>query len=248
MNEVVAIDFSTYTNIVVLTGAGISVASGLPTFRGSGSIGEESSTKKYTSVEAVEQDPAGLWHYFSNFRITARQAIPNAAHLALANLEHHLRADRSFTLITQNVDGLHQRAGSQNVIELHGNVHRTKCTNSQCTLEPYSEENLHTDSIPSCKLCGHLLRPDIVLFGEFLSPLADWQSKRSLRDCDLFLAVGTSGLVFPAANFVRSAAYVGARTIMVNLEAIDPPNPYFQEEYLGRAEEILPQLLAIGRD
>lgn len=243
MNEVVAIDFSTYTNIVMLTGAGISVASGLPTFRGAGSIGEESSTKKYTSVETLEQDPAGLWHYFSNFRIVASQATPNAAHIALAHLEHHLRADQSFTLITQNVDGLHQRAGSQNVIELHGNVHKTKCTNPQCTLEPYSEDNLHTDSVPSCSLCGHLLRPDIVLFGEYLSPLADWRSKRSLRECDLFLAVGTSGVVFPAANFVRSAAYVGARTIIVNLEPIDPPNPYFQEEYLGRAEEILPLLL-----
>lgn len=247
MSELIPIDFSNYANIVVLTGAGISVASGLPTFRGSGSIGEESSTKKYTSVEAIEEDPAGLWHYFSNFRIVARQATPNAAHIALANLENRLQAEQSFTLITQNVDGLHQRAGSRNVIELHGNVHRTKCTNPKCTLEPYSEENLHTDSIPSCPSCGHMLRPDIVLFGEYLSALADWQSKRSLRECNLFIAVGTSGVVYPAANFVRSAAYVGARTIMVNLEPIDPPNPSFQEQYLGRAEEILPQLLAISK-
>lgn len=247
MNEVIPIDFSSYANIVVLTGAGISVASGLPTFRGSGSIGEEFSTKKYTSVQAIEEDPAGLWHYFSNFRVAARQATPNAAHIALAHLENHLRADQSFTLITQNVDGLHQLAGSRNLIELHGNVNMTRCTNQECTLEPYSEENLHTDSIPFCHLCGHLLRPDIILFGENISALADWKSKRSLRECDLFLAVGTSGLVFPAANFVRSAAYVGARTIIVNLEPINPPNPYFQEEYLGRAEEILPQLLASSR-
>lgn len=241
------IDFSTYANIVVLTGAGISTASGLPTFRGSGSIGEESSRKKYTSVQAIEEDPAGLWHYYSNFRKAARQATPNAAHIALAHLEHHLRADQSFTLITQNIDGLHQRAGSRNIIELHGNVHRTKCTNPECSLEPYLEENLDNLSLPLCSLCGHLLRPDIIFFGEYLSPLADWQSKRSLRECDLFIAIGTSGVVFPAANFVRSAAYVGARTIMVNLEPIDPPNPSFQEEYLGRAEEILPQLLASCR-
>ncbi|OKH32067.1 hypothetical protein NIES2119_27295 [[Phormidium ambiguum] IAM M-71] len=248
MSELISIDFSRYTNIVVLTGAGISVASGLPTFRGAGSIGEESSTKKYTSVQAIEEDPAGFWHYFSHFRKTASQATPNAAHIALAHVEHQLRTDQSFTLITQNVDGLHQRAGSHNIIELHGNVHRTRCTFSDCTLEPYSEENLYTDSLPECPLCGHLLRPDIVLFGEYLSALADWKSKRSLRECDLFLAVGTSGLVFPAANFVRSAAYVGARTIIVNLEPINPPNPYFQEEYLGRAEEILPQLLGNTQD
>lgn len=243
MSELIPIDFSSYTSIVVLTGAGISVASGLPTFRGEGSLGEDSSLKKYTSVQVVEEDPAGLWRYFSDFRKAASHATPNAAHLALAHLEHQLRPDQSFTLITQNIDGLHQRAGSHNVIELHGNVHRTRCKNSECTLEPYWEENLHPDIIPKCSLCGHSLRPDIVLFGEFLSPLADWQSKRSLRECDLFIAIGTSGLVFPAANFVRSAAYVGARTIIVNLEPIDPPNPYFQEEYLGRSEEILPQLL-----
>ena len=248
MSELIPIDFSSYANIVVLTGAGISVASGLPTFRGKGSLGEDYSLKKYTSVQAVEEDPAGLWQYFSNFRKAASQATPNAAHIALAQLEHNLCPDQSFTLITQNIDGLHQLAGNHNVIELHGNVHRTRCTFPGCTLEPYLEENLHTDSIPFCPLCGDLLRPDIVLFGESLSALADWKSKRSLRECDLFLAIGTSGVVFPAANFVRSAAYVGARTIIVNLEPINPPNPYFQEEYLGRAEEILPQLLGNTQD
>ena len=243
MREGSPINFSTYTNIVVLTGAGISVASGLPTYRGSGSLGEDTDVKQYTSIQALTEDPAAFWHHWSDFRVAARQASPNAAHIALAHLEDRLREDQSFTLITQNIDGLHHRAGSRNVIELHGNVHRTRCTNSECSLEPYSEENSHTDSIPLCPLCGHLLRPDIILFGEYLSALADWKSKRSLRECDLFVAVGTSGTVFPAANFVRSAAYVGARTIIVNLEPINPPNPSFQEEYLGQAEEILPQLL-----
>lgn len=241
------INFFTYTNIVVLTGAGISAASGIPTYRGSSSVGEEPATKRYTSVQGLQEDSTAFWHHWRNFRLATLQATPNAAHIALADLENYLHADQSFTLITQNIDGLHQRAGSRNVIELHGNVHRTKCTNPECSLEPYLEENLDNVSIPLCPLCGHLLRPDIILFGEYLSALADWRSKRSLRECDLFMAVGTSGVVFPAANFVRSAAYVGARTIMVNLDPIDPPNPSFQEEYLGRAEEILPQLLARSR-
>jgi NAD-dependent deacetylase len=130
-------------------------------------------------------------------------------------------------------------------VELHGNVGLTCCTNEVCELQPFPDRQSHADRLPQCPLCSSLLRPHIVLFGEPLPPLASWQSKRALRDCDLFIAIGTSGLVSPASNFVRSAEYAGARTIYVNLEPMSPKNPAFQEEYLGKAEELLPTLLGM---
>jgi NAD-dependent deacetylase len=172
------------------------------------------------------------------------RAKPNAAHLALAKWEASLLPGQELLVITQNVDGLHQRAGSTNVVELHGNILITKCSDEACALVPYRDEAAHTDVLPECRLCGAALRPEVVLFGEELPALPSWTAKRALRDCDLFIAVGTSGLVTPAANYVRAAEYAGARTVFVNLEAMNPPNPAFKEQYLGPAETVLPWLLA----
>jgi NAD-dependent deacetylase len=163
--------------------------------------------------------------------------------LALVRLEYNLKPHQQFLLITQNIDGLHQKAGSQNVVELHGTVRRTRCTNDSCISEPFTDNDPHDKQLPRCSTCQSPLRPDIVLFNEEIPPDASWQSKRALRDCDLFIAVGTSGTVSPASNFVRSADYAGARTILVNLEPMNPKNPYFKEEYLGKAEEVLPTLI-----
>lgn len=150
---------------------------------------------------------------------------------------------RQFLLVTQNVDSLHQRAGSRNVVELHGNIGYTRCTNDTCKLEPFEDRAAHADAVPTCSLCGSVLRPHAVLFGEAIPPLAGWQAKRALRDCDLFIAIGTSGLVSPAADYARWAEYAGARTVLVNLEAMKIPNPAFKEVHLGKAEDILPGLL-----
>ena len=160
-----------------------------------------------------------------------------------AEWEAALAPHQEFLLVTQNVDALHQRAGSKNVVELHGNIMQTRCSNPSCTLQPYRDEQSHLDKAPSCPMCGSVLRPDVVLFGEEIPALTSWTVKRALRDCDLFLAIGTSGLVTPAANYVRSAEYAGARTILVNLEPMTMPNPAFKEQYLGPAEEVLPNLL-----
>jgi NAD-dependent deacetylase len=242
----VTVDTSAYRNIVALTGAGISVASGLRPYRGPGGLWEEVEASGVADVRVMQDRPAVAWRFFEEARAVIQRAEPNPAHLALARLETGLRSDQSFTLITQNIDGLHQRAGSKNVVELHGTLARTRCSIPTCALEPFEDHAREIRECPSCPLCSAPLRPDVVLFGELIPAEAEWRSKKALRDCDLFIAVGTSGTVSPASNFVRSAEYAGARTIFVNLEPLDPPNPAFHETHLGRAEEILPRLLGVG--
>lgn len=236
------LDIDRYKNIVVLTGAGISVASGLRPFRGPDGIWEESDVAQLANASAIETHPAAVWGLFGPLRETAKLAVPNPAHQALVQLENSLRSNQTLTLITQNIDRLHQRAGSRNVVELHGSIFRTRCHNHQCSLEPYEDDLTHTDTVPQCPLCSSTLRPDIVLFGEPIPLNEEWRVKRALRECDLFVAIGTSGTVSPASNYVRSAQYSGAFTIYVNREKMNPPNPYFAQEVIGKAEEVLPQL------
>lgn len=239
------IDFSQYKQIVVLTGAGVSTASGLHTYRGKDGIWEEYDVEEYGHVNRLNDHPDRIWKLFGPLRDELKTAQPNAAHYALAELEKNLKPEQEFTLITQNIDNLHQQAGSRNIIELHGTVLITKCSDPNCTLKPYPDDNSHQNEVPICPECDHPLRPDIVLFGEMIPGGKDWHVKRALRDCDLFISIGTSGSVYPASNFVRSAEYAGARTIYINLDPMSPPNPAFKEEHLGKAEEILPQLFGL---
>jgi NAD-dependent deacetylase len=231
-----------YSNVVVLTGAGISVASGLRPFRGPGGLWEEDESAAPLDAAQLARDPRSVWAFFKELRSHVERAEPNAAHLALACAEANFSGN-SFTLVTQNVDGLHRAAGSSNVIELHGAVERDRCSGCEART-PASA----ADEPPTCAVCGALLRPDVVLFDEPIAVDDEWAVKRALRECDLFLAVGTSGSVTPASNFVRAAEYAGARTIVVNLEKMPIPNPAFQEEILGRAEDVLPALLADASD
>jgi NAD-dependent deacetylase len=235
---------SQYSRIVVLTGAGISAASGLRTYRDPEGVWEEYEVEKYGHADALTNRPEETWRLFGGMRQPVLSVKPNAAHLALAQWEASLAPHQELLIATQNVDSLHQRAGSRNVVELHGNIMFTKCSNSSCSLQPYRDEQSHIEQVPTCSKCGSVLRPDVVLFGEEIPALPSWTVKRALRDCDLFIAIGTSGLVTPAANYVRSAEYAGARTILVNLEPMMKPNPAFKEQYLGPAEKILPDLLA----
>lgn len=239
-----AIDLSTYQNIVILTGAGVSVASGLPTYRGEGGLWNDPHTAWVSDGANLPGSLNDVWKFYGARRDKVTSVRPNAAHLAIAALQNH-HAEKNITLVTQNVDGLHQAAGSENVLELHGSVLRSRCTNEECALKPFEDLTPRSEA-PPCPLCNSPLRPDIVLFNEELPPLASHLAKRALRDCDLFLAVGTSGTVSPASNFVRSAAYVGARTILVNLEPMNPRHPDFQEKILGRAEEVLPVLFGLS--
>jgi NAD-dependent deacetylase len=239
------IDLAAYKRIVVLTGAGVSVASGLRPYRGPDGVWEEHDVARLGHVDALTQRPRDTWNLFGSMRGPALAARPNPAHVALARWESSLRPDQEFLLITQNVDGLHQQAGSRNVSEIHGNIMYTRCSNFDCTLERFRDTATHKDNVPTCTLCGQTLRPDVVLFGEELPVRPSWVAKRALRDCDLFLAIGTSGTVAPASNFARGAACAGARTIYLNLEPMQERNPAFQEEVLGRAEELLPRLIGL---
>lgn len=235
-----SINFSHYRNIVVLTGAGVSAASGIRPFRGQGGLWNEINPLEYSDCSLLETNPMAIWQLYGALRTQLETAPLNAAHIKLAEVEAQLSPDQQFTLITQNIDGLHQRAGSSNVLEIHGSIHRTRCSNPTCHLMPYLDSEPHDDALPTCKICSSPLRPDIVLFGEQLPAQESWLAKRALRDCDLFIAIGTSGTVSPASSFVRSADYAGARTILINLEPMEPQNPYFKEEYLGSAEELVP--------
>jgi len=235
------IDFAQYHQIVILTGAGVSVASGLPTYRGAGGLWDTLDVESHATAQAVQRDPARVWRFFADIRQKLVTVAPNPAHFALAQLERRLRADQTLTLLTQNVDGLHKLAGSRRVVELHGTLRRSRCT--RCEYERLEDLSSVSLECPLCPACSAHLRPSVVLFDEPLPVDAEWEAKMALRDCDLFLAVGTSGNVSPAANFVRAAEFAGARTIYVNLEPLVPHHPAFQELFLGRAEELLPALL-----
>jgi NAD-dependent deacetylase len=236
------IDLSAYREIVVLTGAGVSVASGLPTYRGTGGLWKSANVESFATAAAIQSAPERVWGFFADIRSQIGAASPNAAHRALAAAEARLNASQRLTILTQNVDGLHQRAGSKRVVELHGTLARSHCT--RCDFSR-AEELRAAIPGPECPNCGAPLRPSVVLFDEALPVEAEWESKKVLRDCDLFLAIGTSGTVSPASNFVRAAEYAGARTLYVNLEAMQPQNPAFRETVLGRAEELLPELLGV---
>jgi len=177
--------------VVVLTGAGVSAESGIPTFRGEDGLWGKFRAEDLATPEAFARNPLLVWEWYERRRSMVREAQPNAAHRALATL-HGAR------IVTQNVDGLHQRAGSRDVIELHGNLYRTRCVREQTTRD--SPDPFAT--LPPRCACGALLRPDVVWFGEILPEGVFERAERAVREADLLLVIGTSGLVFPAAGLV----------------------------------------------
>ncbi|PQV64610.1 NAD-dependent deacetylase [Abditibacterium utsteinense] len=229
-----------YRNIVVLTGAGVSAASGLSTFRGPDGKWQHELLAVSDGRRIPELLPE-MWLRYGKARAGLLNVEPNIAHFALADWQKKWGDSRQITLVTQNVDGLHQKAGSPDVIEIHGSLLETRCINSACTSKPFLDLDV-PESVPICAVCGSFLRPNITLFHEALPLEAITRVKLALRDCDLFLSIGTSGVVAPASDFVRAAAYAGARTIYLNLTPLDAASP-FQENIVGRAEEILPDYL-----
>jgi NAD-dependent deacetylase len=232
---------SAYRNIVILTGAGVSAASGIPTFRGEGGLWNDPANADLSGKEALEQKPAAVWEFFRQRYLEVADALPNPAHFSLAQWENSLTEAQRFTLVTQNIDGLHLKAGSKNIIEYHGNLRQVKCT--ACSATPVTLHAGWPVQVMQCAACRHPMRPHVVLFGESVEARNAWQAKHALRDCDLFIAIGTSGMVAPASNFVRSADFAGARTILINATEPEHPNPYFKEVVIGKAEEILPDLV-----
>jgi NAD-dependent deacetylase len=235
------------THVLVLTGAGVSAESGVPTFRGSNGLWENHPVERVASPEGFRADPALVWRFYSERRAGAIKVEPNPGHRALVDLESKL-GDR-FLLATQNVDGLHGRAGSKRMVEMHGNLFRTRC--SECDLAAFHDECTYAAaSLPTCKACesrgrSSLLRPDIVWFGEMLDPrdLERIQSflERGARARLIFLAVGTSGQVYPAAGIVQIARHIGGETWLVNADAADNASS-FDHFVKGPSGVILPGL------
>jgi len=244
-SEVPSIRLADYRNIVILTGAGISVASGIRPYRGPDGLWNDETLVKYSNIATFNTDPLGVWRHWWKMRELGLMAKPNAVHTALAESEASLPSGTHFTLVTQNVDGLHAAAGSTSVIEYHGSGMRSRCSNRACSLPPFRDLQCSGDTVPLCQRCGAPLRPDIVLFGEAIPSAAAEAVDAALDTCDLFIAVGTSGTVWPAAMFVNVAGNRGARTIYLNLRPLASlgGSGSFDEAYIGPAEVLLPRML-----
>ncbi len=225
----------------VLTGAGVSAESGVPTFRGEDGLWKQYRAEELATPEAFARDPALVWEWYRWRRGLIREKKPNPAHYALVELEKGLAArGGEFGLITQNVDGLHEKAGSKRVIPIHGNIWEVRCADRRCGWKKVDRGEL--EDLPRCPKCGGLARPGVVWFGEALPADALDEVERILEGCDLFLVAGTSGVVQPAASFAWAARRRGAQVIEVNLE----PTPLTEAAHLafhGPAGEILPALV-----
>ncbi len=220
-----------YQKLVVLTGAGISADSGLATFRDGGGLWENHRIEEVATPEAFDRNPALVHRFYNARREAAAQAEPNAAHQCLAAVEQQ---SKDFVLISQNVDNLHQRAGSKNLLSMHGQLNECRCI--QCHSINEIHQDLTVESVcPNCQSPGSL-RPNIVWFGEM--PLHMDEIMAQLMGCDLFVAIGTSGTVYPAAGFVEIAKSHQAHTVMLNLDGTD--NTMFDEVITGQAFEVVP--------
>lgn len=235
--------------VFVLTGAGVSAESGLKTFRDQGGLWEGHRVEEVATPEAWAEDAARVWRFYSQRRRDARVAEPNPAHRALAELES--RIGERFFLCTQNVDDLHERAGSQRLVHMHGELFASRCEFHPaapgigafaCSREPFRDESLYesAEAIPLCP-CGGRIRPHIVWFGEV--PLAMDRIQREIARSTVMLVVGTSGSVYPAANFVR---WAGPEVRKVYIGPEPPLNASaFSEIVLGPAGEVLPDWLGL---
>ena len=227
--------------LFVLTGAGISAESGLATFRGSGGLWSGHRVEDVATPEAWDADPELVWRFYSMRRRDALTAQPNAAHIALARIEQKLAATNpeNFYLCTQNVDDLHERAGSRRIHHMHGSLFQSRCV--RCN-KPFPDQSFYEDpnNLPTCRQCGNPIRPHIVWFGEI--PLDMDAIYYDLDRATILLVVGTSGSVYPAAGFVNIANQRRIRTIYVGPE--EPLNTRaFDEVILSTATEALPSMV-----
>lgn len=223
--------------LAVLTGAGISAESGVPTFRDAQTgLWANYRPEDLATPGAFRRNPKLVWEWYASRRTRLAQVEPNAGHRALAELERRVPA---FTLATQNVDGLHQRAGSRRVIELHGNITRTKCFAEDTLVEDWPVTG---EVPPRCPRCGGWLRPDVVWFGETLPPAALAEATQASRECDLFFSIGTSAVVQPAASLPYEALQRGHSVVEINpdVTALTPEATF---PLRGPSGQVLPALL-----
>lgn len=225
--------------ITVMTGAGVSAASGVPTFRGSGGLWRSFRPEELATAEAFERDPRLVWEWYDWRRGLIAKCEPNAAHEVLARWSRRL----GFTLITQNVDGLHERVGSEQVIRFHGSIWRLKCWN-ECGRQEWEDTTVPMTPLPArCPDCSGLARPAVVWFGESIDPHV-LHACDAAAACDVFLSIGTSSVVYPAAGLVHAARRRGAFTVEINPQATEAASGVDVAIELP-AEHALPQLSAL---
>ena len=229
--------FERAQSVLVLTGAGISAESGVPTFRGGGqtAVWKGMPFDVISSASMVQKDLPAVWEWFDYRRGILETLKPNPAHVALANWQERFK---DFTLVTQNIDGLHEAAGSRNVIELHGNIWRARCVSCSAR-QDLRREAEKRERPPVCLECGEPVRPDVVLFGEMLPPGAFERAAAKGRTCEICFIVGTSAVVYPAAALPEIASEAGAYTVEINPERT-PLSELCDEVICGKAGEILP--------
>ncbi len=220
---------------VFFTGAGISAESGIPTFRGTDGIWNKLKPEELASFEAFLKNPELVWEWYKHRQQIIHEAKPNKGHLAIAEFEKFID---NVTVVTQNIDNLHKRAGSKIIYELHGNIERNYCIDCK---KPYNEEFDLTDGAPKCE-CGGLIRPDVVWFGEYLPADQFNAAEKAANKCDLFFVVGTSAVVYPAASIIYGAKQNRAYIIEINIEATEV-SLIADVSLLGEAGEILPKIL-----
>jgi NAD-dependent deacetylase len=223
--------------LVALTGAGVSQESGLRTFRDAQTgLWAQYKPTELASPESFQRDPKLVWDWYAWRREAVKGVRPNRGHYALVEIEKHIP---HFTLITQNVDNLHRFAGSRNVLELHGNIQRVRCADCYTFTETWDDDS---ESVPRCKVCDGLLRPDVVWFGESLPRDQLEAAVTAARSCDVFFSIGTSGVVQPAASLAFAARNRGAAVVEINAEPT-PLTPKADYVLQGKSGEILPLLV-----
>ena len=225
-----------YHRIFILTGAGISAESGLATFRSANGLWNNHKVEDVASIEGFERNPALVHDFYNDLKKEVQGVEPNAAHKAITTLQEKYPAE--VNVITQNVDTLHEKAGNKNVYHIHGQINQAVCLNCGHVLETWGDVDTET-VCPQCQVMG-MMKPNIVFFGENL--LCMDVVERQLRQCDLFISIGTSGVVFPAAGFVQTAKYYGAYTMEFTLEAT-ANNFLFDKHIYGKAGETFPKFV-----
>lgn len=225
--------FRDFERIVFFTGAGLSAESGIPTYRGHGGIWHQYNYEDYACQRAFDRDPEKVWDFHDKRRAAVAACEPNAGHRIIADLQ---RDKEGVAIVTQNIDGLHQRAGGRDVIELHGSLWRVRCDR-----EGIVRDDVTVPMTPRRCPCGDTFRPDIVWFEDALDPRVVARAREALEGCELLVSVGTSGVVYPAAELPRLAMRRGATTIEINLEDT-PVSPLYQHRLRGKASEVLAEL------
>ncbi|MFC2103468.1 NAD-dependent deacetylase [Bacteroidota bacterium] len=223
------------SSIVFFTGAGISAESGIPTFRGKGGIWNKLKPEELANFDAFMRNPEMVWEWYNHRKKIIHDSQPNAAHLTISEMQNHFK---DVTVVTQNIDNLHRRAGSEKIYELHGNIERNFCINCK---KFYNEQLNFSNGIPKCE-CGGLIRPDVVWFGEYLPEDQFLGGERASTNSDVFFIVGTSAVVYPAVGLVNTAKQSGAVLVEVNVEPTDI-SAYVDYSFKGEAGKILPKIL-----